>query len=81
MRIRMAHVSPWHHFSKTENGMTNQEMTGLLGPSFAHSRREFEATYGDERDVLVRLQTWMLEQGQFYYHELQTQWEHLQRHN
>jgi Recombination enhancement, RecA-dependent nuclease len=72
---------PWHHQVKTENDMTNQEMIGLFGPSFAHSRREFEATYGDERNVLVRLQTWVNQHPSHYYHELHGQWEHLQRTN
>ena len=72
---------PWHHQAVTENGHTNQEMLGMLGPSFAHSRREFEATYGDERDVLVRLQTWVNERKEFYWWELHEQWDHLQRTN
>jgi len=56
-------------------------MTGLLGVSFAQSKREFQATYGDEKEVLVRLQTWALNNPDHDYHELISQWDHLQRHN
>jgi len=72
---------PWHHQAITEFGMNNQEMTGLLGPSFAQSKREFQETYGNEKEVLVRLQDWVLEQGHFQFHELHSQWVHLQRAN
>ena len=72
---------PWHHQAVTEGSMTTQQMIGLLGPSFAHGRREFESEYGDERDVLVRLQNWVIEADGFRYHELISQWDHLRRHN
>jgi len=69
---------PWHHQSKTENGYDDQGMTGLLGPSFAHSRKTFEDWYGDERDVLVKLQTWVMQNPNHRYWQLIEKW-HLLR--
>ena len=73
---------PWHHQAVNEPGYSTQEMIGLLGPSFAHGRRFFESIYGDERDVLVRLQDWILVEGdECYHHELYSQWDALRRAN
>ena len=54
---------PWHHQKIKDSGYvayTDQQITGLLGPSFASGRRAFEERYGDERYVLIPLQNWML---------------------
>ena len=45
----------WHHFGMNHDGMSRQEMSGLLGPSLAHGKRSFQAFFGPER-LLVKLQ-------------------------
>jgi hypothetical protein len=72
---------PWHHQGIKEDGYSRQDMIGLLGPSFAMGRRQFEAKYGNERNVLVPLQTWCFGRGEIRNHELITQWHHLRRMN
>ena len=54
-------------------------MMGSLGPSFADGRRFFEEVFGDERNVLVRLQDWILEQGFYTSAQLQEKWIELKR--
>ena len=69
----------WHHLGTKEQGWSMQEMMGILGPSFAHGRKNFEEVYGDERDVLVRLQDWVLDRSYFRNVELQEKWIELRR--
>lgn len=74
----------WHHRGEKAfqyQGMTNQEMSGAFGPSLAHGRKPFEQRYGDESEVLVRLQDWVLSQDHFYRSELLDQWNQLRRMN
>jgi hypothetical protein len=70
---------PWHHQGVKEHGWSMQEMMGALGPSFAHGRKNFEEVYGDERNVLVRLQDWVLARSYFTDGELQEKWIELKR--
>ena len=72
---------PWHHQGMTENDLNNQQMTGMLGPSFAHSRKTFEDWYGDERDVLVKLQTWVLNNDYSQFWRLHEKWQLLRSAN
>lgn len=69
----------WHHLGTKEQGWSRQEMSGILGPSFADGRRYFEEVFGDERDVLVRLQDWVLDRSYFQSVELQEKWIELKR--
>ena len=71
----------WCHLGMTDGDYNNQDMTGFLGPSFAHSRKTFEEFYGDERDVLVKLQTWMLNNDWQPYWRLHEKWQLLRSAN
>ena len=42
----------WHHKGIPWEGATRQEMVGILGPSYALSRREFRAKFGTERSLV-----------------------------
>jgi hypothetical protein len=77
----MAHVSCWHHQAINETGWTTAEMFKALGPSFQHGRREFERRYGDEKEVLVRLQDWVNSRSDWDYHELHSKWTELRGAN
>ena len=46
----------WHHF-----GYGTVAMIEVVGPSLAQGRKIFEAHFGDELDVLVPVQDYMLE--------------------
>ncbi len=48
----------WHHLG-CNGDFSKQEMMGLLGPSFAHGRKPFEAVYGTEQ-VLVKVQDFLV---------------------
>lgn len=50
-------MCPWHHF-----GQGTVKMIELVGPSLAQGRRIFEAHFGDEADVLVPVQDFLIEQ-------------------
>lgn len=59
----------WHHFGKhLDNwqglpghiGGPNQATSGLLGPSLAWGRRAFEEHFGDEVEILVPTQDFVL---------------------
>lgn len=43
----------WHHRAQLPCGMTSSQASLLYGPSFAKSRKEFEATYGSEEFLLA----------------------------
>lgn len=42
----------WHHQGYAVPGLTVHEMTQRYGPSFAVSKRDFEAWYGLEEDLI-----------------------------
>ena len=54
----------YHHQGDTE-GHDKQALSGLLGPSYAHGRRTFEATYGDD-DTLLAITDLILERFKQY---------------
>ena len=45
----------WHHFGHPFGNMTNQEMSGMFGPSLAWGKRTFQEFFGPER-LLVEIQ-------------------------
>lgn len=51
----------WHHFGWTKGRRTRQQMGGDRGPSLAWGRMTFEEHFGDEVDVLVPTQDFVLE--------------------
>lgn len=46
----------WHHRGLCLDGMTTSEMVYVYGPSLALHKRTFIKTYGDERELLTRLE-------------------------
>jgi hypothetical protein len=48
----------WHHRGVAKNGMTPEYMTSIMGPSFAHSRKDFETTFGSEEYLLEETRRW-----------------------
>lgn len=50
----------WHHYGRCDPGLQKQAMIGYFGPSLAHGRRHFEEHFGDEVDVLIPTQDFML---------------------
>jgi len=50
----------WHHFGHTQNHRDRQWMAGEYGPSLIWGRREFEEHFGDELQVLIPVQDFML---------------------
>ena len=50
----------WHHFGACDSGRTKQMMIGEFGPSLAHGRKPFEEHFGDEVDVLIPVQNFVL---------------------
>jgi hypothetical protein len=61
---RLGHMAtinlcPWHHRGVTVNGLTTEYMTKIYGPSFANSRREFEAYFGPEEKLLEDTNSWL----------------------
>ena len=52
-------LSPWHHRGLLPSNMTKQHAMGIYGPSFAHGRREFAATFGGD-NYLLRVQNLVL---------------------
>jgi len=51
----------WHHLGICLPGADPLKMSGSMGPSLAWGRTPFEATFGDEYDVLLRFQNWLIE--------------------
>ena len=51
----------WHHFGNCHGKASINKMTLKFGPSLAYGRRVFEEQYGDESEVLVTTQDFMLE--------------------
>lgn len=51
----------WHHFGMRQDGMTNQQMSGLLGPPLTFGRNEYESFFGPEA-LLVKLATFLVEE-------------------
>lgn len=49
-------LCPWHHQATPWTGLDPREMNRILGPSLANGRKPFEEHYGDEVDVLLRIQ-------------------------
>jgi hypothetical protein len=45
---------PWHHRGVTPEGMDSETATALYGPSFAVSKKSFEARYGTERELVEK---------------------------
>lgn len=52
----------WTHFGVCDPGLQKQVMIGEYGPSLAHGRRPFEAYFGDELNILLPIQNFLLEQ-------------------
>ncbi len=50
----------WHHFGHTNNHRSRQWMSGEFGPTLAWGRVNFEDHFGDEVNVLVPVQDFML---------------------
>ena len=50
----------WHHFGVCDPHRHRQEMLGNFGPSLAHGRKPFEEHFGDEVDVLIPVQNFVL---------------------
>lgn len=48
---------PWHHQGQTPDGMDWEQCTALYGPSFAVSKRNFQARYGTERELAEETDT------------------------
>lgn len=48
-------LCPWHHQGQAPQGMDDDMATVFYGPSLAVSRRNFEARYGKEEELLVRV--------------------------
>lgn len=51
----------WHHFGTRGTGATRERMMGDFGPSLAHGRITFEDFFGDEVDVLIPVQNFVLD--------------------
>ena len=51
----------WHHYGRPDPGQQKQVMIGNYGPSLAHGRKPFEEFFGDEVDVLIPVQDYLLE--------------------
>jgi hypothetical protein len=51
----------WHHFGHTPNHTTRQQMSGEVGPSLIWGRNTFEEHFGDEIEVLVPTQNYLLD--------------------
>lgn len=49
----------YHHLGHNDEGMSNQKMMGIFGPSLAHGKRTFQGTFGSERN-LVKVQNLLL---------------------
>ena len=52
-------LCPWHHRGVCNNGLTPEYMTSIMGPSFAHSRKDFEKTFGSEEYLLEETNKWL----------------------
>ena len=52
----------FHHFGTCNHGWSSQRMIGEYGPSLAYGRRSFEEFFGDELQVLLLVQDYLLEQ-------------------
>ena len=52
----------WHHFGHQHNHWTRHKMSKEYGPSLIWGRTSFEDHFGDEVQVLVPTQNFMLEQ-------------------
>jgi hypothetical protein len=48
-------LEAWHHRGICIEYLTAREMTALYGPSLARSKRNFQATYGTERELLAQI--------------------------
>ena len=53
-------LCPWHHFGHNNKGWNRQQMSGEFGPPLAWGRKNFEEHFGDELEVLVPTQNFML---------------------
>ena len=51
----------WHHFSVCVPGQHVDEMVSYFGPSLGQGRRKFEEFFGDEINILIPLQNFMLD--------------------
>ena len=50
----------WHHFGHQRNHWNRQKMSGEFGPPLTWGRNNFEEHFGDEVNVLVPVQDFML---------------------
>lgn len=46
-------LCPWHHRAVPPAGLRPSQAAGLLGPSYAASRREFTLRYGSQEHLLA----------------------------
>ena len=49
----------WHHRSVPAGSVSPAEMRRIYGPSFAESRKEFEASFGSEEHLLDETDKWL----------------------
>jgi len=54
-------LCPFHHFGTCRPGWSRQQMSGEYGPPLPWGRHNFEDYFGDEVEILVRVQDFMLE--------------------
>jgi hypothetical protein len=55
----------WHHFGIRQEGSTNQQMSGMLGPPLTFGRREYESFFGPE-SLLVAIASKLVSNFQEY---------------
>jgi hypothetical protein len=51
----------WHHFGTCHRGRHKPEMTRDFGPSLANGRKPFEEYFGDELEILLPIQNYLLD--------------------
>ncbi len=50
----------WHHFGRCSENRRSDAMCAEFGPSLAHGRKQFEAHFGDEVEILLAVQNYLL---------------------
>lgn len=49
----------WHHRGIGHTGIKTSDMERLYGPSFARSKKDFEAAFGTEADLVQHTNDWL----------------------
>lgn len=52
-------LCPYHHRGSITPGMTGDEMERAYGPSFAKGKKQFVATFGSERQLVLEANAWL----------------------